>query len=72
MMKTFLTYILESEKSFSKTVAIVAGSFKFPTVAHWNMVEQYASKANEVIVLISDPKSPKSIRKTVFGTAITA
>ena len=37
-MKTFLTYILESKQNFNKTVAIVAGSFKFPTVAHWDMV----------------------------------
>ena len=72
MMKTFLTYILESEKSFSKTVAIVAGSFKFPTVAHWSMIEQYADKADEVVGLISDPKNPKSIRKTATGTVITA
>lgn len=36
------------------------------------MVEQYAKKADEVIILISDPKNPKSIRKTSTGTIITA
>lgn len=70
----FLEYVLltESKQNFNKTVALVGGSYKPPTKAHWYMVEQYAKKADEVIVLISDPKNPKSIRKTSNGTVITA
>ena len=64
-------FINESQQNFQKTIAIVSGSFKFPTVAHWYMVEQYAKKADKVVVIISDPKNPKSIRKTVNGTVIT-
>lgn len=72
-MSKFITYLLESEKKndFNKTIALVSGSFKPPTKAHFWMVQQYAEKADEVIVLISDPKSKKSIRKTALGTIIT-
>ena len=65
-------FITESNQQFSKTIAIVCGSFKFPTIAHWYMIEQYTKKADEVVVIISDPKNPKSIRKTSTGTIITA
>ena len=58
--KVFLT---ESAQEFPKTVALVGGSFKPPHAGHWYMVEQYAKKADEVVILISDPKSAKSIRK---------
>lgn len=67
--KVFLT---ESAQEFPKTVALVGGSFKPPHAGHWYMVEQYAKKADEVVILISDPKSAKSIRKTSAGTVITA
>lgn len=65
-------FITESKQQFKKTVAIISGSFKFPTIAHWYMVEQYVKQADEVVILISDPKNPKSIRKTSNGTVITA
>ena len=65
-------FITESKQEFSKTIALVGGSYKPPTAAHWYMVEQYAIKADEVIILISDPKNPKSIRRTANGTIITA
>ena len=35
------------------------------------MVQYYAKQADEVIVLISAPKSAKSVRKTAIGTIIT-
>lgn len=35
------------------------------------MVEYYSKQADEVIVIISDPKSAKSKRKTALGTTIT-
>ena len=73
-MSKFISYLLEEateKKDFDKTIAIVAGSMKPPHAGHWDMVQQYAEKADEVIVLISDPKSEKSIRKTALGTTIT-
>lgn len=65
-------FLAESAQAFSKTVALVAGSFKPPHAGHWHMVEMYAKEADEVVILISDPKSEKSMRKTSAGTAITA
>ncbi len=58
-------------KTFDKTVALVAGSYKPPHAAHFLMVQHYAEIADEVVVLISDPKSAKSVRKTSLGTVIT-
>lgn len=40
-MSKFMTYMLEateSKKDFSKTIALVSGSFKPPTKAHFWMV----------------------------------
>ena len=65
-------FIIESQQEFPRTIALVGGSFKPPHAGHWYMVEQYAKKADEVVVLISDPKSAKSMRKTSAGTVITA
>ena len=65
-------FITESQQEFPRTIALVGGSFKPPHAGHWYMVEQYAKKADEVVVLISDPKSAKSMRKTSAGTVITA
>ena len=72
-MSKFISYLLEEseKKEFNKTIALVSGSFKPPTKAHFWMVQQYTDKADEVIVLISDPKSEKSVRKTALGTIIT-
>lgn len=64
--------IVESMQQFKKTVALVGGSYKPPTKAHWYMVEQYTKIADEVVIIVSDPKSAKSIRKTSTGTVITA
>lgn len=57
------------EDPSKKTIALVGGSFKPPHAGHFDMVEQYAKKADKVIVVISDPK--KSIRTTKNGTVIT-
>lgn len=68
-----LTLKLEAvkKKAFDKTIALVAGSYKPPHAAHFLMVQHYAKIADEVVVLISDPKAVKSIRKTNLGTVIT-
>ena len=70
-MKSFLGFLLESKHKFSKTVALVGGSYKPPHCGHLDMVMKYADMADEVKVIISDPKSEKSIRKTSNGTVIT-
>ena len=71
-MQSYIKYLLENTKTkFKKTIAIVAGSYKPPTMGHLYMVQYYADQADEVIVLISAPKSAKSVRKTAIGTIIT-
>lgn len=70
-MKSFIRFLNESNQVFQKTVALVGGSFKPPHAGHFAMVQEYAQKADQVVVLISDPKSAKSIRKTNLGTIIT-
>ena len=62
---------VSNQKKFDKTVALVAGSFKPPHFAHLYMVMEYAKIADEVIIIISNPKSEKSLRKTSLGTIIT-
>ena len=68
-MKSFINYLIESKHDFSKTIAIVAGSFKPPTAGHFDMIQKYIDKSDEVVVLVSDPT--KSIRTTKLGTVIT-
>lgn len=75
-MKNFIDYLLEEDnkkehKPYSKTIALVAGSWKPPHAGHLDMIQKYADKADEVVVLISNPKSKKSLRPTCFGTYIT-
>ena len=55
----------------SKTIAIVPGAFKPPHLGHLGMVKTYSSMADEVVVLISSPKSQKS-QRTINGMPITA
>ena len=59
------------QKKYDNTIALVAGSFKPPHFAHLYMVLEYAKIADKVIILISDPKSEKALRKTKLGTIIT-
>lgn len=69
-MTSFLQFLTESKpEEFDKTIALCAGSYKPCTAGHLFMIEQYAKTADEVIILISDPK--KSVRKTNLGTVIT-
>lgn len=55
-----------------KTIALVPGSFKIAHAGHLDMVMKYSKRADEVIVIISNPKSAKSLRKTSTGKIITA
>lgn len=52
-----------------RTLAIVPGAFKPPHLGHLSMVKQYASEADEVVVLIS---SPLKASRGVGGRAISA
>ncbi len=70
-MKSFISFLRENKKIFPKTVALLGGSYKPPHAGHWHMVLEYLKMADKVIVIISNPQSPKSIRKTKFGTVIT-
>lgn len=63
--------ILESVSTTTRTIAIVPGSFKPPHAGHWDMIQQYAKIADQVIVLISQPSS-KSARYTKSGKTISA
>ena len=54
-----------------KTIALVSGAMRPPHAGHWSMIEKYADLADEVKVIISNPKNPKSVRKTKNGTVIT-
>lgn len=60
----------EDEPKQNETVAIVPGAFKPPHMGHVAMVEDYASQADRVIVLISAPT--KNARKLPNGREITA
>ena len=53
-----------------QTIAIVPGAFKPPHAGHLAMVEEYANKADNVVILISSPL--KSGRKLPNGREITA
>lgn len=66
-----LNQLFESSQLFPKTIALVGGSFRPPTAGHLDMVKKYADMTDNVIVLISNPKSAKSIRKTNLGTVVT-
>lgn len=63
---------LSIEDVKKNTVALVPGSFKPPHKGHYAMIEHFANIADEVIVIISDPTSPKSIRRTPAGKQVTA
>ena len=53
-----------------QTIALVPGAFKPPHAGHLAMVEEYANKADNVVVLISSPL--KAGRKLPNGREITA
>jgi cytidyltransferase-like protein len=76
-MKLFSQYfyneqVIPDKEVNSRTVALVPGSFKPPHKGHFEMFKYYANKADRVIVVISDPQNPKSIRTTPEGKYIPA
>lgn len=63
--------IINDSNEYNKTIAIVPGAFKPPTAGHLDMIKKYSKLANTVIIIISDPQSSKSLRKTITGKEIT-
>ena len=59
----------DSDPVGGRTLAIVPGAFKPPHLGHLSMVKQYASEADEVIVLIS---SPLKASRGIGGKAMSA
>jgi hypothetical protein len=51
------------EQSGKRSLALVPGAFRPPHLGHLAMVEHYAGLADDVFVLISNPKSEKSKRR---------
>lgn len=66
---TFKNFIKEQQQR--KIIAVVPGAFKPPHAAHCGMVEEYSKIADEVVVIISDPKKESSLRKTPSGKIIS-
>lgn len=55
-----------------KTIAFIPGAMRPPHKGHMAMIEFYAKMADETIVVLSNPKNDKSIRKVSdYGRAIT-
>lgn len=67
-MKHFNKYITLLEAK-QEIIAVVPGSFKPPTIGHYEMIEAYSKRADKVIVLVSAPTKAK--RLTSLGTEVT-
>ena len=59
----------DSEPVGGRTIAIVPGAFKPPHLGHLSMVKQYASEADEVVILVS---SPLKASRGIGGKPISA
>ena len=70
-VKTFKQFFFK-ENTPGRTVALVPGSFKPPHKGHFEMFKHYANDADEVLVVISDPQNPNSIRTTEAGKYVPA
>ena len=53
-------------KKTSKSIAFLPGSFKPPHIGHYKLALQALSRADEVYIIVSDPKSSKSQRPIDF------
>jgi len=56
----------------AEVISMVPGSFKPPHKGHYAMIEHFSNISDKTIVVISDPQSEKSIRRTPGGKQITA
>lgn len=69
LVNSFLSTFCEQNE---QTIAFIPGSFKPPHKGHYAMIKHFSDIANKVIVIISDPQSEKSIRRTQGGKKITS
>lgn len=56
----------------AEVISMVPGSFKPPHKGHYAMIEHFSNISEKTIVVISDPQSEKSVRRTPGGKKITA
>ena len=61
-----------NEQPNTETIAMIPGSFKPPHKGHYAMIEHFSNISDRAIVIISDPQSEKSIRRTPGGKKITS
>jgi cytidyltransferase-like protein len=69
LVNQFLAVLSEQNEEI---IAMVPGSFKPPHKGHYEMIEHFSNISQKTIVVISDPQSEKSIRRTPSGKQITA
>jgi|TARA_A100001201_G_scaffold31310_1_gene33815 cytidyltransferase-like protein len=65
-------YLSELNEQNAEIVSLVPGSFKPPHKGHYAMIEHFSNISSRTIVVISDPQSEKSIRRTPSGKKITS
>lgn len=56
----------------AEVISMVPGSFKPPHKGHYAMIEHFSNISEKTIVIISDPQSEKSVRRTPGGKKITS
>jgi len=56
----------------AETIAMIPGSFKPPHKGHYAMIEHFSNISDRTIVIISDPQSEKSVRRTPGGKKVTS
>jgi len=56
----------------AEVISMVPGSFKPPHKGHYAMIEHFSNISEKTVVIISDPQSEKSVRRTPGGKKITA
>ena len=65
-------YLSKLNEQNAEIVSLVPGSFKPPHKGHYAMIEHFSNISSRTIVVISDPQSEKSIRRTPSGKKITS
>ena len=65
-------YLSELNEQNAEIVSLIPGSFKPPHKGHYAMIEHFSNISSRTIVVISDPQSEKSIRRTPSGKKITS
>ena len=56
----------------AEVISMVPGSFKPPHKGHYAMIEHFSNISEKTIVIISDPQSESSVRRTPGGKKITS